>query len=63
MYGEITVAIFDVLGRKVETLVDRFLPRGNHTVEWLAGDTSSGVYFARVQSGQSTDTILMVLRR
>lgn len=39
------LAVYDLLGRRVETLMDRFLPAGNHYVQWEASGIKSGSYF------------------
>lgn len=45
--GLVKAEIFDVLGRKVATLVDGALPAGDHNFSWRA-DGSAGLYFLRV---------------
>jgi hypothetical protein len=46
--GRVQLRIYDMLGREVEKLFDRNLPRGMHDVVWNASGLSSGVYFARI---------------
>ena len=58
--------IFNVLGRKVKTLVDKVQSPGSYTVEWQ-GDTdsgskaASGIYFYRLILGPETQTKKMML--
>lgn len=40
--------VFDILGRKLATLLDRMAPPGNYEVRFDAGDYPSGVYYARL---------------
>lgn len=52
--GKVTICIYNVLGEKVATLVDAFLPPGSHSVIWNPADESgkavpSGVYFCRIE--------------
>lgn len=48
--SDVTVEIFDMLGRKIETLFSGTLPGGLHRVTWNAGEHSSGVYYYRINS-------------
>lgn len=43
--GKVQIKIFDVLGREVTTLIDNFISKGAHTVEWNGSDYASGIYF------------------
>jgi hypothetical protein len=50
----VTLAVYNVLGRRVATLVDGEQPAGFHTVYWDGSGFSSGLYFLRMQArGQS----------
>ena len=51
--GMVTVVIFDLLGRKVSTLVEEMKMPGNHSVTWNAEGFASGVYFYRIKVGDS----------
>jgi len=62
------LAIFDVRGREVNTLVSGPQDRGWHEVSWdgrnTAGETvASGVYFVRLESGGKISTKRLVLTR
>jgi hypothetical protein len=59
----VTIDIFDMLGRKVETLVDSRQAAGHHQVTWNAGNASSGIYFYNVKDGKSNETKRMNLVR
>ena len=50
------LAVYDITGRKVATLVDQYQSEGTYAVQWdtrVAGSSSlaSGIYFARLQVG------------
>jgi hypothetical protein len=52
----VTIAVFDVAGRRVRTLVDGVQPVGRHVANWDGRDdagsrTSSGVYFYKMNAG------------
>ncbi|MBN2011788.1 CotH kinase family protein [candidate division KSB1 bacterium] len=48
--GLVTLAVFDVTGRHVETLINAHESVGAHSVTWNARDHASGIYFIRLQS-------------
>jgi len=65
---EVTIAIYDLLGRRVETLVNGPRAAGVHQTTWRATGTdgqslASGVYFCRMEAGGYTGTQKLVLVR
>ncbi|VAX28050.1 5'-Nucleotidase domain protein [hydrothermal vent metagenome] len=60
---QVTLKIYDILGREVATLVNKGQKPGNYEVQWNAGDNPSGIYFYRLQSGNFTDTKKLILLR
>jgi hypothetical protein len=46
-----SLRVFDVNGRLIETLVDRQIEAGFHTIEWNATGFPSGVYFVKLDAG------------
>ncbi len=66
--GATTIAVYDVRGRKVATLLDRALAAGDHEVEWMGRDASgvespSGVYFVVLENSGERITRRVVLLR
>ena len=59
--GRVTVEVFDLTGRLLETLVDEWRTAGAYTVRWEAAGRASGLYLYRIQAGGSTHTRSMVL--
>ena len=59
--GHIVFSVYSILGQKAATLFDGEKAAGNHTVSWDASDFPSGVYFARLEAGERSETIKMVL--
>lgn len=49
--ADVRIEIFDILGRRVETLFSGPQQAGEHTFNWRPGDISSGVYYYRIGSG------------
>ena len=52
--GHVRLIIYNSVGSKVATLVDRDISAGNHSVEWNADNQSSGVYFYTMSYGTYT---------
>jgi len=59
--GFVTLRVYDLMGREIETLVDRRLSSGMHSVTWNGSAYPSGVYFIRMVSGKITRTQKMLL--
>jgi len=57
----VKIEIYDILGRRIETLIDEYRQAGIHTVSFDASHLSSGVYFYRFQAGDAVETKRMVL--
>jgi len=63
---KVALEVFDLRGRKVQTLVSETLSAGRHSVIWNGTDSggrqvSSGTYFYRLQADGSTMTDKMLL--
>jgi hypothetical protein len=54
--SRVRLAVFDMLGRQVATLVDEQMAAGRHSVTFDAGNLSSGVYLYRLQAGNTVMT-------
>jgi hypothetical protein len=63
--GHVTLAIYNILGQNVATLVDQRFNAGSHQVTFDAATAglASGVYFYRIEAGQFTDMKKMVLMK
>jgi hypothetical protein len=59
--SHVELSIYNVLGQKVETLVDREMEAGNHIVTWNADPYSTGVYFYRISANDFTETKKMLM--
>lgn len=64
--AHVTLAVYNVLGQKVATLVDEDLSAGSYEREWLGiGDSgarvASGIYFYRLSDGEHIETKKMMM--
>ena len=59
--AQLTLAIYDILGRKVETLTETYQPAGFYRQTWDADSRTSGVYFVKMTSGNYSNTRKIVL--
>ncbi len=57
----VSLMVFDVLGRRVETLVNERQSAGNHSITFNAGSLPSGIYFYRLDAGTYHDTKKLLL--
>jgi|GEM_PF-3161277 len=58
---EVILEVFNVLGEKVETLIEGPLDAGTHTIVWNASEFPSGVYFYRLKTAGFQKTKKMLL--
>jgi plastocyanin len=61
--SKVAMEVFNSIGEKVETLVDRELSAGNYNFEWNASNLTSGIYFYKLTSGDFVETKKMILLR
>ncbi len=65
--GHVELAVFDIAGRRVATLIDGATPSGTHEVVWNGSGSdgvpvASGVYFARLvaDAGAASRKLLLI---
>jgi hypothetical protein len=59
--GFVSLKVFDVLGREVQTLINENKEAGRYSVDFNGSDLTSGVYFYRLESEGFSDVKRMVL--
>ena len=59
----VSLIVYDILGRKVTTLVNEPKAPGNYEITFNASQLASGVYFYRLTSGSFVQTKKMILLR
>ena len=66
--SRISIILYDLMGKKIKTLVDEVQDPGFKTIEWNGlGDNrahqASGLYFCRIKSLEFEDTIKLILSK
>ena len=59
--GNVTLKVYDILGREVTTLVDEFKNEGRYEVNFNAGKLASGVYIYTIKSNDFTASKKLML--
>ncbi len=59
--SKVALKIFDILGGEVETLLNKQIEGGVHSVEFDGSSLPSGIYFYRLQSSDFTQTKKLLL--
>ena len=64
--AQVTLGIYDLLGKKIKTLVNQSQDAGNKIAMWdgtddLGRQVSAGVYLYQIQAGEFTQTRKMLL--
>ena len=58
---EVSLKVYDMLGREVAVVVDSYLSGGQHRVEFNASHLSSGIYIYRIKAGDFVESKRMML--
>ena len=61
--GDVTLKVYDILGREVVTLLNETKNAGSYDVTFNAGGLASGIYLYRIQAGSFVETKKMILLR
>jgi hypothetical protein len=59
--GEVSLIVYDILGREVVRLVDGYKEQGYHQVQWDGSGFPSGLYIARLNTPKYRKSIKLVL--
>jgi hypothetical protein len=59
--GNVDLKVYNVLGKEVKVLTDRFYNTGRHQVEFDGSELSSGVYLYTISSGDYYKSRKMIL--
>ncbi len=58
---EVRLTVYDIAGREIAALAEGFYPAGRHSTLFDASGMASGVYFARLQAGEFSQTRKLLL--
>ena len=66
--AHVSFVIYDLLGRRINILVDRSMPAGYHSINWDGKDSNgvdapSGIYFGRFAANGKVETEKMTVLR
>ncbi|MCP5064683.1 MAG: T9SS type A sorting domain-containing protein [Ignavibacteriae bacterium] len=59
----VTLNIYNAIGQKVTSLMNKNLKPGNYSEQWNATDYASGIYYAKLTSGTNVQTQKLVLMK
>jgi hypothetical protein len=57
----VKLTVYNILGQKVETLIDGIRPTGNYSITWDASNIANGIYVYKLESGSTVLTKKMTL--
>ncbi len=59
--SKVSIKVYDVMGREVQTLVNERMQAGRYSVQWDAGAYPNGVYFYQMNTNGYRETMRMIL--
>ena len=59
----VKIEIYNILGQRIDTIVDKIFPEGRHVVDYTAENISSGLYFYKIKTEEFHDVKKMILIR
>ncbi len=61
--SHVQLTVYNILGKKVDVLVDQVQSAGSHYAVWGGGQYPAGVYFYRLEAGDVIETKKLALVR
>ena len=59
--SNVTIKVFDILGREVAILVNEEKKAGNYKIDFNASNLTSGIYFYKIEAGKFKETKKLIL--
>jgi hypothetical protein len=61
--ADVTIDIYDIAGRHIQTLLSEKQSAGYHELNWDSKSATSGIYFYKITADEFTDTRKMILMK
>jgi photosystem II stability/assembly factor-like uncharacterized protein len=58
---QVKIIVFNSLGQKIETVIDKIMPIGHHEVLFDGRNLPSGIYYYKIEAGKFQDVKKMIL--
>lgn len=59
----VTIKLYNITGKEIETLIAGEVPAGLHELHWTAKHLTSGVYIYKLQAGRFSDTKKLIYQK
>jgi len=59
--SKVNIAIYNINGQKIDTILNDYLDEGNYNVSWTASNHSSGIYFINIIVNEEAPTIKKIV--
>lgn len=59
----VSLKVYDILGKRIATLVDDYMKAGIYQIAWDASDFASGIYYYKIEAGEFTSTRKLILMK
>ena len=59
--ANMTLKLFNISGQEIGTIVSGFQQKGDHQISWRADGLAAGIYFYRLEAGESLETRKLIL--
>jgi len=61
--GQVTIHIFNIMGQKIETLVNTSVSAGTHELHWVPKNLASGVYVCVMRAGSFSNSMKLIYQK
>ena len=59
----VNICVYNLVGEKIETIVDKNQPAGEYTIVWQAQDLPGGIYFCKFKVGETIETRKLIIQK